>query len=242
MYPKRIINIKNVLITSFIVLLLAGCAEDLFNDVGNNDNGENYNPVPSFGSDSTFSVVTWNVEYFPKKGVHTINLMAEIIVDLNVDVFGLQEITNTFYFNQLIDKMNDLDSLNQWIGFRSGYGHYQELAYIISTSSVNIIDQPYLILNEYDHYFAYREPYVIKVSYMNHEFIIINNHFKCCGDGILDFDNELDEEKRRYNASNLLKEYIDTNLSDKNVIVLGDFIVDIAESGQNYVFQKIIDV
>ena len=135
MYPKRIISIKNVLFTYFIVLLLAGCAEDLFNDVGNNDNGENYNPVPSFGLDSTFSVVTWNVEYFPKQGVHTINLMAEIIVDLNVDVFGLQEITDTFYFNQLIDKINDLDSINQWIGFRSGYGDYQELAYIINISS-----------------------------------------------------------------------------------------------------------
>ena len=228
-------NIKNVLFISFIVLLLAGCAEDLFNGVDNNDNSENYNP------DSTFSVVTWNVEYFPKQGVHTINLMAEMIVDLNVDVFGLQEITSTFYFNQLIDKINDLDSLNQWIGFRSGYGDYQELAYVISISSVNILDQPYLILNEYDHYFAYREPYVVKVSYMNHEFIIINNHFKCCGDGVLDFDNESDEEKRRYNASNLLKEYIDTNLSDKNVIVLGDLNDDIAESPQNNVFQMILD-
>ena len=115
------------------------------------------------------------------------------------------------------------------------------MAYIISTSSVNIIDQPYLILNEYDHYFAYREPYVVKVSYMNHEFIIINNHFKCCGDGILDFDNESDEEKRRYNASKVLKEYIDTYLSDKNVIVLGDFNDDIAESTQNNVFQMILD-
>ena len=234
-------NIKNVLFISFIVLLLAGCAEDLFNDVGNNDNGENYNPVPSFGSDSTFSVVTWNVEYFPKKGVHTINLMAEIIVDLNVDVFGLQEITSTFYFNQLIDKINDIDSLNQWIGFRSGYGDYQELAYVINTSSVTIINTPYSILNEYDHYFAYRKPYVIKVLYMNHEFIIINNHFKCCGDGILDFDNESDEETRRYNSSNLLKEYIDTNLSNTNVIVLGDLNDDIAESPQNNVFQMILD-
>ena len=223
------------------MLLLAGCAEDLFNGIGNHDNSENYNPVPSFGSDSTFSVVTWNVEYFPKQGVHTINLMAEIIVDLNVDVFGLQEITSTFYFNQLIDKINDIDSLNQWIGFRSGYGDYQELAYIINISSVNIIDHPYLILNQYDHYFAYREPYVIKVSSMSQEFIIINNHFKCCGDGILDFYSELDEEKRRYNASNVLKEYIDTNLSDKNVIVLGDLNDDITEAPQNNVFQMILD-
>jgi hypothetical protein len=76
---------------------------------------------------------------------------------------------------------------------------------------------------------------------MNHEFIIINNHFKCCGDGILDFDNESDEETRRYNSSNLLKEYIDTNLSNTNVIVLGDLNDDIAEPRQNNVFQMILD-
>ena len=139
MYPKRIISIKNVLFTPFIVLLLVGCAEDLFNDVGNNDNGENYNPVPSFGADSTFEVITWNVEWFPKH-LNTVNAMAEIIVDLNADIFGLQEITNTSYFNQLIDKINDLDSLNQWIGFRAENGDYQELAYIINTSSVTIIN------------------------------------------------------------------------------------------------------
>ena len=65
--------------------------------------------------------------------------------------------------------------------------------------------------------------------------------FKCCGDGIIDFNNESDEEKRRYDASNFLKEYIDTNLSDKNVIVLGDLNDDIAEAPQNNVFQMILD-
>jgi endonuclease/exonuclease/phosphatase family metal-dependent hydrolase len=219
---------------------LAGCADDLFNDVGNNDNGEDHNPVPGFGSNSIFSLVTWNVEYFPKQNVQTINLMAEIIVDLNVDIFGLQEITSTFYFNQLIDKINDLDSINQWIGFRAEDGDYQELAYVINTSSVTIINTPYSILNEYDHYFAYREPYVIKVSHMNDEFIIINNHFKCCGDGIIQTDY-WDEEYRRQQASIYLKNYIDTYLSDENVIVLGDFNDDIAESQQNNVFQMILD-
>ena len=79
----------------------------------------------------------------------------------------------------MIDKINNLDSLDKWIGFRARDGSYQELAYIINTSLVNIIDTPYSILNEYAHYFAYREPYVIKVLYMNNEFIIINNHYKC---------------------------------------------------------------
>ena len=45
---------------------------------------------------------------------------------------GLQEITSTPYLNQLINKINNLDSLNHWVGFRSDNGEYQELAYIIN--------------------------------------------------------------------------------------------------------------
>jgi len=82
---------------------------------------------------------------------------------------------------------------------------------------------------------------VMDMNFMGENYFLINNHFKCCGDGILDFNNESDEEKRRYNAANLLKEYIDTNLSDKNVLVLGDLNDDIAEAPQNNVFQMIID-
>ena len=144
------------------------------------------------GSDTTFEVITWNVQWFPKH-IYTVNAMAEIIVNLNADVLGLQEITSTPAFNQLIDIMNDSDSLNQWIGFRAADGDYMELAYIINTSSVTVINTPYSILNEYAHYFAYRNPYVVKVSYMNNEFIIINNHYKCCGDGIIQNDYWDDE-------------------------------------------------
>ena len=197
------------------MLLLVSCAEDLFNGGDGNSNF-----IPNFDSDSTLSVITWNVEWFPKH-LQTVKSMAELIVDLNSNIFGLQEITNSSDFNQLINKINDLDSLDQWVGFRAGDGNYQELAYIIKTSLVNIIDTPYSILNEYDHYFAYREPYVIKVSYLNNEFIIINSHYKCCGDGSLEIDY-WDEEYRRKQASLYLKSYIDNNFPNDNVIVIGD--------------------
>ncbi len=79
------------------------------------------------------------------------------------------------------------------------------------------------------------------MSFMGENYFIINNHFKCCGDGTLDMNDESDEEKRRYNAVNFLKEYIDTYLSDENVIVLGDLNDDIAESSQNNVFQNVLN-
>ena len=40
-------------------MLLGGCAEDLFSEGADHPNW-----LPSFDSDSTFSVITWNIENF----------------------------------------------------------------------------------------------------------------------------------------------------------------------------------
>ena len=79
----------------------------------------------------------------------------------------------SLHFDLLLNRINDLDSLKQWTGFRSGDTNFQELAYIVKTSSVFILQNPYSILNDYSHFFAYREPYVIEISYMNNHFFII---------------------------------------------------------------------
>ena len=191
------------------------------------------------GSENTLDIMTWNLEWFPKHD-YTADYVDSLIRPSNLDIIALQEITNTPAFNQLIDIMNDSNSLNQWIGFRAADGDYMELAYIINTSSVTVINTPYSILNEYAHYFAYRNPYVVKVSYMNNEFIIINNHYKCCGDGIIQNDY-WDEEYRRQQASIYLKNYIDTYLTDENVIVLGDLNDMLTDDLENNVFQMIIE-
>ena len=68
----------------------------------------------------------------------------------------------------------------------------------------------------------------------------INVHFKCCGDGNLE-DDYWDEEFRRLKANEYLKEYIDENFNDQNVIVLGDFNDDIAEDSDNNVFMNFIN-
>tara|TARA_B100000609_G_C17053876_1_gene350455 strand:- start:126 stop:770 length:645 start_codon:yes stop_codon:yes gene_type:complete len=76
---------------------------------------------------------------------------------------------------------------------------------------------------------------------MGENYLIINNHFKCCGDGIIDFDDTSDEENRRYKAINLIKEYIDNNFENKRVIVVGDLNDNIAEAPINNVFQEVLN-
>ena len=193
-------------------------------------------------SEKFFSIVTWNIEQFPKNE-HTIDFLAELIIEIDADIYSLQEITNINYFNELINKINDLDSFNSWYGFRSGIENstYQELAYIIKTSSIKINQAPYTILNNESFYFAYREPFVINVSYMDNNFFIINNHFKCCGDGILDNQNTSDEEYRRKKASDLLKNYIDENLPEEKVIIVGDLNDELTDIVSNNVFNSFLN-
>ena len=74
-------------------------------------------------------------------------------------------------------------------------------------------------------------PYVFLL--LSFKFYIINNHLKCCG------GNE--NEERRRQASILLEVYIEENLYDKNVILLGDLNDDIAESEDDNVFWNFIE-
>jgi len=79
------------------------------------------------------------------------------------------------------------------------------------------------------------------MNFMGENIIIINNHFKCCGDGYLDSDDSGDEETRRYIASNLLKDYVDTNFQNENVIILGDLNDILTDNPENNVFQMILN-
>ncbi len=215
----------------FLLLLIVGCADNLSHyDINN--------IYSNFDSDSTLTVVTWNIEWFPKHE-NTISYLSELIFKINADIYGLQEIANWDDFNTLIDNINLLDSKSEWKGFIVEQNAYQELAYIVKVSSVNINENPYTILNEYANYFAYREPYVLEFSFNNSEYIIINNHYKCCGDGYLG-SNSNDEEYRRNEATKYLKNYVDTNFMNEKIIIIGDLNDELNDPLSNNVFNSIL--
>jgi len=188
----------------------------------------------SFGEDGSLDIATWNIEWFPNNGQITVEYITEIIEQLDLDIFAIQEIDNTDMFDQMLDAMPDYTGYYESSWFAG-------LAYIYKTEVVEINDI-YEIYTTSPYWSAFpRSPMVMDMHFMGANYFLINNHFKCCGDGVLDFNDEGDEEKRRYNAANLLKEYIDTNLSENNVLVVGDLNDDIAEASQNNVFQMILD-
>jgi hypothetical protein len=145
-----------------------------------------------------------------------------------------QEIDDKSYFDQL------LEGLDGWDGYYV-LSEYSNLAYIYKTDEIEVHDI-YQIYTTEQYWRPFpRAPMVMEMRFKNQEYVLINNHYKCCGDGYLDLSDPWDEETRRFDASNLLAEYIDTHFPAKKVIMMGDLNDDIADSPGNNVFNIFID-
>ena len=183
-----------------------------------------------FGTDSTFDIMTWNIEHFPKNGQTTINYVSQAITALDLDVIAFQEINDTTLFKQMVN------GLPAYAGFARLY-EYAGLAFMYKTTTVEI-NNVYEIFtaSNYSNPFP-RPPFVLDFNFMNQNFIVIDNHFKCCGDGYINSADAWDEETRRLYASTLLKQYIESHFADKNVIVLGDLNDELTDNQAHNVFQ-----
>ena len=185
-----------------------------------------------FGSDSTFEVVTWNIESFPKAGITTQNYVIQIILAIDADVFALQEIESSSSFNYVISQLNEQDSVYTWDGYRASGASYEiNIAYIYKTDFIQINDM-YEIFQ--DDWFAFpRSPLVFEITYENEGLVIINNHLKAGGNP--------EDEERRQEASQKLQAFIDSTFSEVNVLIVGDLNDDITEPQEDNVFWNFIE-
>ncbi|MEC8458161.1 MAG: endonuclease/exonuclease/phosphatase family protein [Bacteroidota bacterium] len=214
-------NNKYLIIYSIIVLVKTDAVGQGLNDL-------------SFGTDSTFDVITWNVEWFPKNGLNTVDSVNKIIRALDADIIGLQEIDDTSLCRQMINDIPGYELFmdDDWFG---------GLAYVYNSNTVTV-HSIYKIYDTAPYWNTFpRSPLVIELTHNGEHYIVINNHYKCCGDGILDMGNTSDEEYRRYQANTLLKQYITSNFDTNNVLVIGDLNDLINEPSANNVFDMFIN-
>ena len=169
-----------------------------------------------FGTDSTFEVVSWNIEWFPKNGQVTADSVKTILQSLAADVYALQEIDDTTLLKQVVSTIPGY-------ACHFKFSHYGGLAYVYNTNTVQV-NKKYEIYTSQPFWNAFpRSPKVLELTFNNEEYVIIDNHLKCCGDGVLDINDTYDEENRRLRAVNLLKTYTDSVFSNDKVIVVGDW-------------------
>ena len=189
-----------------------------------------------FGDEGSFEVVTWNLEFFPKNNQTTIDSTSVAMAALQADVYALQEINDEEAFQDLANSLEDYTGYIIPINYNNLI-----LAYLVHKDVEVISHNSILNSDQYSYNFAGRPPYLIELSFSSMTFYIINIHLKCCGDGNLDESDSSDEETRRLAASNAIKYYIDNNLSDKNVLLVGDYNDLIEDNISNNVFQSFID-
>ena len=186
-----------------------------------------------FGTDTTFDVISWNIEWFPKNN-STASEVQEILTRLEADIYALQEIEDTTLLKQVVSNIPGYECY-----FKSSY--YGGLAYVYNTNTIQI-NSKYEIFTSQPYWNAFpRSPQVLDCNFMGNNYITINNHFKCCGDGTLNTNDTNDEENRRLQAVTYLKQYIDNTLLGKRVILLGDLNDEVIDNTANNVFQDFIN-
>lgn len=186
--------------------------------------GKYANCIPLLSA-SSFDIVTWNIEQFPKTG-NTISLLAEIIPTLNADIIAVQEIGSAANFNSLVA------ALPGWSGVVSGGS--LKTGYLYKTSEVSVSAVTYPLV---DACAFPRSPMFITATHTSGLVVtLVNLHLKCCDDSSTSCGTSID---RRKSASQQLKTYIDANLSTSSVVVLGDYNEDITEPDGNGVFVNI---
>ena len=187
-----------------------------------------------FGTRDTLDVVTWNIEEFPKNGQATVDAVMDILNGMDADIVALQEISDVASFERMVDQMPG------WAGYVDSEW-YAGLAYLYRTDTIEA-DSNYEIYTTEAYWRPFpRSPQVMEFRFGGHDFVVINNHFKCCGDGLLGPDNPWDEETRRRDATDLLKAYIDTHFDHRSVIVLGDLNDSLTDTNPNNVFASVLN-
>lgn len=189
----------------------------------------------SFGTNSTLEVITWNLKLFPTNGATTASTVKQVIEALDADILALQEIDDEALFEQIV---NELDGFEVLVGSSGGAW---KLAYVYRPADITV-NSVYEIYTSTQYASPFpRRPFVIDFNFKGSNYIVINNHYKAMGDGILDLSNTNDEEYRRFLATNLIKEYIDTNFPERKVFVVGDLNDEVTDAYENNVFRNILD-
>jgi endonuclease/exonuclease/phosphatase family metal-dependent hydrolase len=210
---------KNILFGIALIFIVSGCHKT--QEPPSPEPSVDFDACISSGNQSSFEIVTLNLEGFPKEGYQTIIVIRDLINRINPDVIALQEVASESDFNTLVGKLNGWDGR-----FYPINNDLWNLAYLFKTSEVSIDDTKTKLLFTGDSYAFPRPPFEIFVTHksLGISTYLINIHLKCC--------SGTENEDRRRDASEKLDEYINSTLPSDPVIVLGDYNDEI--SGDTY--------
>jgi len=207
--------------TLAVLALLAACGRP--SDGGTTDAGT----APSF------SMANWNVEWFgdtangPTNEVTQLDNVRTVISVAELDFWGLQEVVDTTAFNTLKQRLPGYDGfLANDSRVSSGASYYsatEQKVGILYRTDVVTVKGAQLILTSSAYDFGSRPPLRVDLRLtrdgLSMDVVAIVLHMKALTDAA--------SYERRANAALVLKSYLDTQLPNERVIVLGDWNDDV---------------
>lgn len=174
--------------------------------------------IPEFGTQNTFEVACWNIENFGNPDYHNVEQqitdVVEIIKDLDIDLFAVEEIASQSAFNSLLSKLSDYN------GHLATFSGFQRTGIIYNDSLITIVNDTLLFTN--DSYNFPRPPLMLYLKAQQgsqiFDFYIIVIHLKAYGDS--------ESESRRRAAIQKMEQFIDMRLQqggDQDYIIVGDW-------------------
>lgn len=202
---------------------------------------------------NALKVVTWNVEWFGNSGngpspVSTQkDRVKSILQTIDADIYALQEISNGNLMNELVDELPDYEWKSS--PYISGSGiSAQKVAFIYRISTISNVSFEGLLIDlspkynggdtsgisDYptspsEFWSSGRMPYMLSatatIDGFSEDIKVINIHAKA-GSNNGPIRRAYDVEK--------LKEFIDTDLANENIIFLGDYNDDTEDGNSSY--------
>jgi len=215
----------------FLIIIFTGCKTNTEIE----DEDDSIHSLEQVGKDDTLELVTWNMHNFPDNGSESIDSYKLIIENLNVDLYAVQEISDTSSFEYLLDSLIEYEGLYSDDTYGSSY---QKTGIVYKKEIISVLSRDQ-IYEERDYEFP-RPPLVLKLrvsrnGYSN-EFYLIVIHLKA-------FQGE-EELDRRRGAVRLLKEYMDSEIStseEKDYIIAGDWNDELTDPESDNCFTLLIN-
>ncbi|MBM4130177.1 hypothetical protein FJ250_04000 [bacterium] len=191
------------------------------------------------GTDTTLEVATWNIENFPKAGGTTIERVRQVIEALEVDIVAIQEISTDAGGGPAFDAV--IAALEGWGGARARSDRYQNLGFIYRETGALTVNATYeiFVAGDYSREFP-RAPFALEAAWNGLPILVVSNHLKAGGNGVLDPKDSWDEETRRRDACLLLETFVQTQFPDHRVVIVGDMNDQLTDSPPHNVFQNFL--
>ncbi len=224
-----------VFLTGLLFLVTVGCNKRITNPPDTPPADSSRIQVPVIGTDSNLEYVSWNMENFPKLNDQTIEAAKEIMLDLNADLYAVEEIADTTGFRKLVDGLKDYNCTYSTDTYGSSY---QKTGVIYRKGMITISDKKMLFENDYS---AFPRPPMQLYITATHNgksftFTLIVLHLKAM--------SGQENEARRRAACEKLKNYLDEQLQtnpDKQFIVSGDWNDILTDPASDNVFQVFLN-